>query len=185
RMRIRRTRDFVFDAWNILLKPYTLVALAILISGAGSALLARQLTRPVTRLREGVRAFAGGRLDTRMDAELHARRDELGALARDFDRMAADLRALIKSKEDLLRDVSHELRSPLARLRVAASLAHRGSDAARQFERIDLEVDRLGAILGQLLLFSPLARPPLPPQAYGGLGALAAARAGGSGGSGG
>src|SRR5205807_6205666 len=92
----------------------------------------------------------------------HARRDELGALARDFDRMAADLRAHIKSKEDLLRDVSHELRSPLARLRVAASLAQRGSDTARQFERIDLEVDRLDAMLGQLLRFSRLARAPLP-----------------------
>jgi two-component system OmpR family sensor kinase len=153
---------FVFDSWNVLLQPYTLIALAVLISGAGSALLARYLTRPVSRLREGVRGFAGGNLDTRMDTSLRGRCDELGALARDFDRMATNLRALIASKEELLRDVSHELRSPLARLRVAASLARRGSREARQFDRIDCEVERLDAMLGQLLRFSRLATAPRP-----------------------
>ena len=54
RMRIHRVRNFVFDAWNILLQPYTLIALAVLVSGAGSALLARYLTQPVSQLREGV-----------------------------------------------------------------------------------------------------------------------------------
>jgi two-component system sensor histidine kinase CpxA len=160
RMRIHRVRNFVFDAWNILLQPYTLIALAILVSGAGSALLARYLTRPVSRLREGVRVFAVGNLETRMPGNLRGRADELGALARDFDAMAENLRALIASKEQLLRDVSHELRSPLARLRVATSLARRGSDPARQFARIDCEIKRLDAMLGQLLRFSRVVSAP-------------------------
>ena len=125
RMRIHRVRNFVFDAWNILLQPYALITLAVLVSGAGSALLAGYLTRPVSQLREGVRIFAAGNLQTRMPGNLRTRADELGALARDFDIMAENLRALIASKEELLRDVSHELRSPLARLRVATSLARR------------------------------------------------------------
>lgn len=156
-MHIHRVRNFVFDFRNILLQPYTLVALAILVSGAGSALLARYLSNPVSRLREGVRILASGDLDARMDKRLRARKDELGALACDFDRMAESLRALIASKEELLRDVSHELRSPLARLRVAASLARCDSDAPRQFDRIDCEVERLDAMLGQLLRLSRLA----------------------------
>jgi two-component system sensor histidine kinase CpxA len=70
------------------------------------------------------------------------------------------VRALIASKEELLRDVSHELRSPLARLRVAASLARRGSEEARQFARIDHEIKRLDSMLGQLLRFSRAASTP-------------------------
>jgi two-component system sensor histidine kinase CpxA len=159
-MRIRRTRNFVFDAWNILLQPYTLIVLAILVSGTGSALLARFLTQPIARLREGVRSFAAGNLETNMPANLRARADELGALARDFDAMAKNLRTLISSREELLRDVSHELRSPLARLRVAASLARRGLEQDHQFDRIDCEIKRLDATLGQLLRFSRVASAP-------------------------
>lgn len=161
-MHIHRVRNFVFDFWNVLLQPYTLLALAILVSGAGSALLARYITRPVSRLRKGVRILAGGDLEARMDGKLRARSDELGALARDFDRMAESLRALVASREELLRDVSHELRSPLARLRVAASLARRGSDGPRQFDRIDCEVERLDAMLAQLLRLSRLTAAPHP-----------------------
>lgn len=160
RMRVHRVSDFVFDAWNILLQPYALIALAVLVSGAGSALLARYLTGPVIRLREGVRKFAAGDLETRMPVDLRGRADELGALARDFDSMADGLRALIASREELLRDVSHELRSPLARLRVAASLARRGSEQERQFARIDREIGRLDVTLAQLLRFSRIATAP-------------------------
>jgi two-component system, OmpR family, sensor kinase len=154
---IRRTRGVVFDLWNIFLQPWVLLGLALTISGFGCAWLAWRLTRPILRLREGVRAVAAGDLAVRLGPEIAARRDELGGLARDFAQMTRDLQALIASKEELLRDISHELRSPLARLRLAAGLARRGHSVNEEaFERIDREVERLDAMIGQILRFSRL-----------------------------
>jgi two-component system sensor histidine kinase CpxA len=162
RMYVRRTSDLAFGLWQITMMMLLLIGIAV--SAAGCALLAHYLTRPVVRLRAGVRSIAAGGLDTRMDADIARRRDELGGLARDFDQMAADLRALIASKEGLLRDISHELRSPLARLRVAAGLARKGAPkaSAEAFERIDREVERLDALIGQILRFSRLEGGPQP-----------------------
>lgn len=157
RVLVRRTRGVVFDLWNIFLQPWVLLGLALTISGLGCAWLAWRLTRPILRLREGVRAVAAGDLEVRLGPEIAARRDELGGLARDFEQMTADLQALIASKEELLRDISHELRSPLARLRLAAGLARRGPRTNEEaFERIDREVERLDAMIGQILRFSRL-----------------------------
>jgi two-component system sensor histidine kinase CpxA len=162
RVLVRRTRGVVFDLWNIFLQPWVLAGLALLISGVGSAWLAWRLTRPILRLRTGVRAVASGDLEVRLGSDIVARRDELGGLARDFDQMTSDLRALIASKEELLRDISHELRSPLSRLRLASGLARRGARGAREepFERIDREVERLDAMIGQILKFSKLGAGP-------------------------
>jgi two-component system sensor histidine kinase CpxA len=86
------------------------------------------------------------------------RSDELGVLARDFDQMAERLRQLLAAKETLLRYVSHELRSPLARLRVALSLARReGADVAREMDRMERETERLDTMIGQILRLSSLA----------------------------
>jgi two-component system, OmpR family, sensor kinase len=157
RVLIRRTRGVVFDLWNIFLQPWVLLGLALTISGLGCAWLAWRLTRPILRLREGVRAVAAGDLAVRLGPEIAARRDELGGLARDFGQMTGDLQALIASKEELLRDISHELRSPLARLRLAAGLARRGPRINEEaFERIDREVERLDSMIGQILRFSRL-----------------------------
>ena len=133
-------------------------------SAAWDAVLAHYLTRPVVRLRAGVRAIAAGQLGTKMGGALARRKDELGGLARDIDLMAADMRAQMESKEELLRDISHELRSPLARLRVAAGLARRGAHEGKNetFDRIDLEVERLDAMIGQILRFSRLGTGPAP-----------------------
>ena len=122
RLLVRRTTNFSMGAWQLMLQPLVLGVLAVAISGAGSAALAHQLTRPVVRLRAGVRTIAAGDIEARMSPAIARRRDEVGGLARDIDRMTAHLRDLIESKEDLLRDISHELRSPLARLRIATSL---------------------------------------------------------------
>jgi two-component system sensor histidine kinase CpxA len=162
RMLARRTSDLVFDLWNIFLQPWVLVVLAIGISGLGCAWLALQLTRPVLRLREGVRAIAAGDLDVRMGPDLAARKDELGGLARDFDSMADDLRAHIASKEELLRDISHELRSPLARLRLASGLARDRARRDGALDRIDREVERIDQMIGQILRFSRLGSGPAP-----------------------
>jgi two-component system, OmpR family, sensor kinase len=151
--------DSSIGPWGVLRTPdvrVVLFAFALAISGLVCWWLARYVSKPVERLQTSVRSLAAGNLDSRVGDEFSRRHDELGVLARDFDTMADHVRALIASKEALLRALSHELRSPLARLRVALSLARRGSDVSRQFDRIELEAERLDAIIGQMLQLSHL-----------------------------
>jgi two-component system sensor histidine kinase CpxA len=103
-------------------------------------------------------ALAAGALDTRVGGPVNRRKDEVGALARDFDRMAERIQAFITDKETLLRDVSHELRSPLARMRVALALAQRKTPEAAQpnLLRIELEAERLDGLVGQIMTLSRL-----------------------------
>jgi len=120
--------------------------------------LARTLSRPVAQLQSSARALAAGNLEARVGEDITRRKDELGVLARDFDQMAERVRSLLASKETLLRYVSHELRSPLARLRVALMLARReGADTQREMERIERETERLDTLIGQILRLSRLS----------------------------
>lgn len=108
--------------------------------------------------------IASGAIETPMAESISRRRDEVGGLARDIDQMTTHLRALIESKEHLLRDISHELRSPLARLRVATRLLRqaRPTEGGLALERIDREVERLDGLIGQILDYSRVqANPPL------------------------
>ena len=84
------------------------------------------------------------------------RRDEFGALARDFNRMADRVQGLMSARQKLLRDVSHELRSPLARLQLAAGLARQrgGPEVEREIDRIELEAERLNELIGRILSFT-------------------------------
>ncbi len=133
------------------------VAFALLTSGFVCWWLARYVSKPVERLQSSARSLAAGNLEARVGQEFSRRKDELGVLARDFDAMADHVRNLIASKEDLLRGMSHELRSPLARLRVALGLARRpGEDISRQLDRIELETERLDTLIGQMLQLSHL-----------------------------
>jgi two-component system OmpR family sensor kinase len=155
RMLVRRTSNLVFDFWDVFFRPWMVLGLTLMISALGSAWLAWEMSRPVRRLRLGVRAVAAGNLNVDIGGRLARRRDELGGLARDFGQMTKDLRAHIAAREELLRDVSHELRSPLARLRLAADLACSGrGDRKRLFDRIEREVERIDAMIGQILHFS-------------------------------
>jgi two-component system OmpR family sensor kinase len=130
---------------------------AILVSGLVCWSLARYVSKPVERLQSSARSLAAGNLEARVGQEFSSRHDELGVLARDFDMMAVHVRNLIASKEDLLRGMSHELRSPLARLRVALGLARRpGENLVRQLDRIELEAERLDTLIGQMLQLSHL-----------------------------
>jgi two-component system, OmpR family, sensor kinase len=132
--------------------------IALGVSAMISWWLARYLSKPVTSLQASTRALAAGHLDTRVAPDIAQRSDELGVLARDFDRMAERLRQLLAAKEQLLRYVSHELRSPLARLRVALSLARRdGADISREMDRMERETERLDTMIGQILRLSSLA----------------------------
>jgi two-component system sensor histidine kinase CpxA len=115
--------------------------------------VSRYLTKPLHKLGDAAANIAEGRLDTRVDPALLNRRDEIADLARNFDRMAERIEALITGQRRLLGDVSHELRSPLSRLIVALSLVKQGpaEEAAENLERIGLEARRLDALIGQLL----------------------------------
>ncbi len=115
--------------------------------------VSRHLTKPLHRLGEAAAGIAEGRLSTRVDPSLKMRRDEIADLARNFDVMAERIEALVTGQRRLLGDVSHELRSPLARLIVALSLAKQGppEEAAENLERIGTEARRIDALIGQLL----------------------------------
>jgi two-component system sensor histidine kinase CpxA len=110
--------------------------------------LALYLTSPVRKLEKAVERFGRGDLSARVGSN---RRDELGQLARTFDRMAERSQTLLTAERRLLLDISHELRSPLARLGVAVELARSGDDANLALNRIQKESDRLNTLVGQLL----------------------------------
>ena len=111
------------------------------------------LTKPLFKLGEAASGIAEGRLDTRVDPSLLNRRDEVAGLARNFDRMAERIEALVNGQRALLGDVSHELRSPLSRLLVALSLVKQGppEETGENLQRIGLEARRLDTLIGQLL----------------------------------
>ncbi|HEY3769756.1 MAG TPA: ATP-binding protein, partial [Candidatus Angelobacter sp.] len=134
------------------------IALSIVAAGVISYLLALYLTSPVKKLKSVVQSFAEGKLDVRVTPQLGNRRDELADLGREFDHMAERIDALISSQKRLLADISHELRSPLARLTVALELARKNvSDKGiPALDRIELESERVNALVGQLLALTRL-----------------------------
>jgi two-component system sensor histidine kinase CpxA len=139
--------------------------IALVVSAVVCFLLARYLTAPVDRLRDATQRIAAGDLNVRVLPSLRGRKDDLGLLAADFDAMAERVRSLLESKHQLLRDVSHELRSPLARLQLALSLAQRAdSGAAENLARIGREADRLEQLIARALLLARLERPALGPE---------------------
>ncbi|MEQ9462386.1 MAG: ATP-binding protein [Haliea sp.] len=126
-------------------------ALAVLVSGLLCYLLSRLLTRRLGGLRQAAAKLADGDLAVRLAVRGRGG-DETDDLARDFNRMAAQLQQRIDAQRRLLADVSHELRSPLARLRVALALAEQNPTAAGlQLERIEREASRLDELIAELL----------------------------------
>ncbi len=125
--------------------------IAVLISGAISYLVSRYLTRPLKHLQRASRELADGNLAARIDVPERGG-DETDALARDFNSMAAQLQDKITAQKRLLSDVSHELRSPLARMRVALALAEKDPQRSpEQMLRIERETTLLDELIGQLL----------------------------------
>src|SRR5712671_3642849 len=127
--------------------------IAVISSGLVCYLLAWFLTMPVVRLRAATRQLAAGDLTARAGAPNVRRRDEVAGLMRDFDAMAERLENLVNAQSRLLNDISHELRSPLARLNVALGLARQraNSESAAMLDRIELEAGRLNELIGRLL----------------------------------
>lgn len=129
------------------------LAVAAVISALVSFLLARYLAAPLGLLSHASRSLAKGDLTTRVGAPLDQRKDEFGGLARDMDEMARRLQVSQQANQRLLRDVSHELRSPLARLRVALEIARNKdqSQVVAELDRIELESERLENLVDEVL----------------------------------
>lgn len=134
------------------------IAVSILIAGLVCYLLGLYLTLPLKTLQSTVRSFAEGNLDARVPPELAQRRDELAEVGREFDHMAERIAGLIESQKRLLADISHELRSPLARLTVALELARKNTNgkAVGALDRIEQETERVNRLVGQLLTITRL-----------------------------
>jgi len=144
-----------FGPWGI---PMPGLIIAVISSGLVCYFLAWYMTKPVARLRAATQQLAAGDLTARAGDPNSNRRDEIGGLMRDFDTMAARLETLVKAQSRLLNDISHELRSPLARLNVALGLARQrsGAESAAMLERIELEASRLNELIGRLLTLARL-----------------------------
>ncbi|ATI80828.1 HAMP domain-containing sensor histidine kinase [Sphingobium yanoikuyae] len=141
-----------FDPNNIM--PLSIGASVSLLFSAG---LAWYLARPLTHLSRGFRDVAAGQLATRLQPVVGSRRDEIADLTREFDSMAAQLEQLLASQERLLHDVSHELRSPLARLQVAVGLLRQSPDRLPEMlARLDQETERLDQLIGEVLTLARL-----------------------------
>ncbi|MGO9127160.1 MAG: ATP-binding protein [Terriglobales bacterium] len=134
------------------------IFIGILSSGLVCYLLARYLTSPIVRLRAATQKLAKGDLAARAGVPQSRRHDEMAELMRDFDRMAERLEELVNAQRRLLTDISHELRSPLARLNVALELARRrsGPEAGSALDRIDRETNRLNQLIQKLLTIARL-----------------------------
>lgn len=130
----------------------------ILTAGLGCYALALYLTSPIGKLRRATQKFAAGDLQTRVGARVGKRRDELSNLANDFDDMAERIESLVTAEKRLTQDISHELRSPLARLNVALELtrAKANPEAQNLINRIENESFRLNEMISRLLTLSKL-----------------------------
>jgi len=129
------------------------LAAVVGVAGLFCFVLARHIAAPIDRLRSATKKIAREQLETRIDRDVLNRGDELADLGRDFNGMADRIEHLVTAQRQLLSDVSHALRSPLARLNVALGLARRHSVAgiAEHLDRIELETERLNTLIGQLL----------------------------------
>ncbi len=137
--------------------PVWTLLIGVLTSGLVCYLLAWYVAAPVVRLRQATQKLAAGDLSARAGVP-GKRRDEIAGLIRDFDTMAGRIEGLLKSQSRLMNDISHELRSPLARLNVALGLARQrsGPESTEMLERIELEAERLNEMIGRLLTLARL-----------------------------
>lgn len=149
-----RAPSFFFGSWRGYLRLGGILLTGIILCW----LLAAYLSSPIRKIRQATQTLAAGDLSTRIGEKVGNRHDELAYLARDFDLMAERIENLILSQQRLTRDISHELRSPLARMNVALEIAKKKSNPETQpvLERIENESQRLNEMISKLLTLSKL-----------------------------
>jgi len=138
------------------------ITISIIMLTLLSLLLARHITDPITKLRKATQKFATGNLGARVSETLGKRQDEIAQLGLDFDQMTSQIQNLIKDRQQLLRDISHELRSPLARLFIALEISKdkASKDVMPSLQRIGLEAERLNTLIGEILMLNKLETGP-------------------------
>lgn len=149
----RPPREFILRtlAWPVLA--------SIFFAGIISAVATHYLVEPLSKLQAATQRLASGEMDYRIGAALDSRGDEFTALGKGFDRMADQIGQLLASQRLLMLDLSHELRSPLARIKVALELARGQSNPGELIERMDRDADRMDSLIGSLLLLARLESP--------------------------
>lgn len=154
-------RESSFPLSDIARKPWgraLFLGMLLAISAAASWMLARFIVLPVRRLRLAEQRVSGGDLSVRVAHTVGNRTDDIAKLAQDFDVMAERVDALLQSRHRLMRDVSHELRSPLARLQALLSIARQKARPvdADHIDRMEKEIERLDELIGEILAYSRL-----------------------------
>lgn len=153
-------RNYIRDRLAIVM-PWLAIFVSSTISAAA---LARYLIRPVVHLRDGLSALAHGRFEVRIGDKMAGRRNEVTALAHDFDTTASRLQEFQDAQQRLFHDVSHELRSPLSRLQAAVGILRQNpAKLGAMLERMDREVERLDVLVGEVLTLARLTIRSSPP----------------------
>lgn len=146
--------------WEFLHFAFPQLPVAIAVGGLTTFVLVLLFTRPLVRLRKAARQLAEGNLSARVEESSSTRSnaDEFQGLVHDFNHMAERLESLVGAQRLLLRDVSHELRSPLSRLSVALELAREDAapELGEHLDRIEREAEKLNQLIGQLLTLSSM-----------------------------
>jgi signal transduction histidine kinase len=132
------------DRWTFF--PYYLLVIGT--TGLLCWLAAVGIVSPIRRITASMDRFGEGDLSTRLNMQ---RRDEIGGLARSFDEMAERLQGLVMSERRLLQDISHELRSPLARLKFSVKLSRTAADANVALDRVDRDVNRITSLVSEIV----------------------------------
>lgn len=130
----------------------------ILIGGVIAYFLSLYILKPIRILQHASKKLGEGQFETRIDKKLMQRQDEIGDLAVEFDYMAERLQSIVQTQQQLLQDISHELRSPLARIYVALEIAKdkQTQDITAELDRIELEINRLNQLIASVLSFASL-----------------------------
>ena len=153
RLSVSAPASSIFDNLGPFMPWITILIASTIAAGA----LARYLIRPVVHLRDGLSALAHGRFDFRIGDKMAGRKDEVTALAYDFDASAARLQELQDAQQRLFHDVSHELRSPLSRLQAAVGVLRQSpAKLGAMLDRMDREVERLDTLVGEVLTLARL-----------------------------
>ncbi len=141
--------NFIFEIFDV---PALPLLVLVIVSLLFSSLLANTISRPIKTLRDNIKQVAGGNFDIHVSQKLGKRLDEFSELGRDTDVMAHQLKQLIEAQRRLLHDVSHDLRSPLARLQLAIGLLRQKPESSEQMlQRIEQECHRLDNLVGEVL----------------------------------
>jgi signal transduction histidine kinase len=150
--------------WAALARPALILSLVLVLIGIASALLARRISRPVEGLTRAVRRLGAGDLTARVPGGERGGADELAELTRAFNDMAERIERLVAGQKELMANVSHELRSPLTRIRVALELLPIEGGADARLKDVESDLDELERLIEDVLTATRLEATGIPPR---------------------